>query len=196
MDGCTVNFVVAMRTHAEFGDVGFADRHDAGMAQPFGKNRVFSGHEIFEDQRPARHRKTDDRVELFESERQAMQRPDSVIPDNLPVRLVRQGETFFVRQLGNDGVDLGIEPGDLSEERRHDFTRRNRSAANRSRQFTGAGEAEIPFHHSGNLDSRFFRRQRWRADVLGDQLGIPKFGEFKRARAMAVRFIDVDEQTL
>ena len=47
-----------------------------------------------------------------------MERSNRIASRQSPVGLVRLGETFLVIQLGDDCVDLGIDPLDLAQDRR------------------------------------------------------------------------------
>ena len=116
-------------------------------------------HEVLEDSRTAGHRKTDDRIEFFEGKGQTMQRPKFVAMDRLAIGLVGEGETLFVRQLGDYGIYLGIEPVGLSEECGHDFPLPTaRGCAYNAVNLTSASEADFHVHQRDRLYPWFFGR--------------------------------------
>ena len=99
-----VHLVVGVRAHAEFRDVGLADREHAGAAQPLDEHGVLGRHGVLVDRRAARVGKADGRLQVLERRRQPVQRRQGLAARSAPVGRVREREAFVVIELGDDRV--------------------------------------------------------------------------------------------
>src|SRR5687768_10270390 len=64
-------------------------------------------------------------------------------PLHSPIRVVRERETGVILELGDDGVDLRVDPLDAREVRGHQLARRKAPRGDQARQLTRAREAEV-----------------------------------------------------
>ena len=138
-----VHLVVGVRSHRELGNVRLADRNDASLAQPLDEDAVFAGHrgrgkigDPIVNGKPTAGSKS----------LKACGRPCSG-PTISPARqaaigLVGQRETSLVVQLGDDGVDLRVDPRDAIEVRGHQLPRRDLAVAHEPGLLARAHEAK------------------------------------------------------
>jgi hypothetical protein len=127
----------------KFRNVGLADTEGAGVAKPLDDEGVAVREVVSVDRGAFGGRKTDGVVEVLEGDRQPMEGTGRLTGGEGAVGGVGQGERLLVVEFGDDGVDLGVDPRDLREMRRHQLARRDPAVTEQVRQFPRRRKAEF-----------------------------------------------------
>ena len=112
-------------------------------AQPLDQHAVLGRHHVAEDGRAAGPGKADRRLELLERDGQAVKRAHRLAAREPPVGVVGERQAAIVVELGDDGVDLGVDPLDARQVRRHQLARRKLARTDPPREIARAREAEV-----------------------------------------------------
>jgi len=154
-----------VRAEPELRHVGLADGQRAGPPDALHGHRVEGRHLVAVDPRAARGDEPPGILQILEGDWQAVQRPQRVAGRLARVGRVSQGQAGLVGQLGHDGVDLGVQAGNLGQVGLHHLARRHLAAGDQTGERPGARETQRRRHQAVPQSS------------VRHRLGYPSLGE-------------------